>query len=106
MARPNRAKVEDEGLSRSFAQGLNEGLRLTGYVTLFFEVGSKRITRTPMVAVADVPATVSEFLSTLRAEHYEVGVTIKIMAEGDIETQEAEQPVISDGIEDAEVVEE
>lgn len=105
MARENRATVKDDSLGQAFAQGVNEGMRLTGYVTLLFEVGSKRITRTPMVAVADVPTAVAEFLSSLRAEHYEIGVTVKILAEGDIEQAE-EQQELDDGIEDATVVEE
>jgi len=107
--RENRATVKDETLSRSFAQGLNEGMRLVGYVTIFFNVGERIIKKQPTVAVADVQQVVSELLSELRAEHYEVGVSIRILSEGDITTEGTtagdQQQELDDGIEDAEVVE-
>lgn len=104
MARSNKATVTDESLGQAFAQGVNEGLRLTGYVSIIIET-KKRSANIQWVAVADVPATVNEFLTSLRADDYEDVVSIRIMAEeGNPPTEE--QAELDDGIEDAEVVEE
>lgn len=107
IKRPNRATITDSGLGEAFAQGVNEGFRLTGYVTVFCRVGKGGVVRKEM-AVADVPEYINEFLLSLRGEHYEVGVEIRILSEGDVkpEPKQAEVAAISQGedIEEAEIV--
>lgn len=110
--RPNRATVSDVGLGEAFAEGLNEGFRLTGYVLAVCKVGDRETFR-GVVKASQVPDVVGDFIAGLRGEHYEVGVSVRIIAEGDV-GDEAEAAgaegngaaEIADGIEDAEVVEE
>lgn len=109
--RENRATVKNEGLGSAFAEGVNEGFRLTGHVLLICKVGDKaRVNAT--VKASEVPDLVNYFLSSLRGEHYEVGISIRVIAEGDVTTEsvKAQARVVDQssigesGIEDAEVV--
>lgn len=109
--RENRATVRDESLGKAFAEGVNEGFRLTGYVLLVIRVGNKDIVH-DTVKASEIPTLVADRLESLRGEHYEVGVTIRIIADGDVKTEsdkaqahKVEDPAIGEsGIEDAEVV--
>jgi len=104
MARQNKATVKDESLGAAFTQGVNEGMHLTGYCVIFFSVGQKFVQRMPIVAMADVPEMIGNFVSSLNADDYAQGVEIKILQDENAEAP-AEQPALDDGIEDAEVVE-
>lgn len=107
--RPNRATVSDSGLGAAFTEGVNEGLRLTGHVLLICKVGSRDKFR-EIVKASDVPELIGNFVATLRGEHYEVGVTIRIISEGDVAQDKAQARVVDrpelgeSGIEEAELV--
>lgn len=110
--RENRATIKEEGLGASFAEGVNEGLRLTGHVLIICQIGGRDKIRV-VTKASTVPDIVGDFVAGLRGEHYEVGISIRIFAEGDVAPQsgKAQATVIADdangesGIEDAEVVE-
>lgn len=106
----NRATVSDKGLGAAFAEGVNEGFRLTGYVRLICLIGGRaRVNET--VKASDVPKLMETFFAGLRGEHYEVGVAVRLMAEGDVCTEQVSDPApratpeVGDGVIDAEIVE-
>ena len=107
----NRATVEDTGLGTAFAEGVNEGLRLTGYVLVICKVGDKEKIRGEIKA-SQVPDVVGDFIAGLRGEHYEIGISIRVIAATDIKSEpgKAQARVVGpteigeSGIEDAEVV--
>lgn len=112
---PNKATVTDVGLGAAFKEGVNEGFRLTGYVTVFFKIGGQTKAKYTVEA-HEVPKVVGEFLESLRGEHYEVGIKIKILADGDVGPGQASAPSGAAGVDglpvgedttitDAEVVE-
>lgn len=107
--RENRATVKDTGLGASFTEGVNEGLRLTGYVLVICKISDKEKIRGVFKA-SQVYDIVSDFVAGLRGEHYEVGVTIRMIAEGDVAPEKAQARVVEpeaigeSGIEEAEVV--
>ncbi|HET7110238.1 MAG TPA: hypothetical protein VFI41_05165 [Gemmatimonadales bacterium] len=108
--RQNRATVKDEGLGAAFKEGLNEGLRLDGYVVLFMKVGKNE--RQHTIPASEVLEHVSNFIGGLRGEHYEEGVVIRIFGDSDAKSEPdkaqarvVEQTSIGEsGIEDAEIV--
>lgn len=107
----NKATIKDDGLGAAFAEGVNEGLRLTGHVLLICQIGGKDKIRV-VTKASSVPDLVGDFIAGLRGEHYEVGITIRIIAEGDVKrgTGKAQARVVGpeeigeSGIEDADVV--
>jgi len=109
VRRDNRATVKDEGLGSAFTEGVNEGFRLTGYVLVICKVGDKEKIRGEFKA-SQVYDVVGDFVAGLRGEHYEVGVTIRMISEGDVTPEKAQARVVEpeaigeSGIEDAEVV--
>lgn len=106
MPRQNKATVSDETLTGNFTQGVNEGMRTVGYAVIIFSVGQKFVQRMPIVAIAEVPEMVTNFLSALRADDYAQGVEIKILQDETTEPAVDESPALEEGIVDAEVVEE
>lgn len=110
MPRVNKATVSDTDLGDAFKHGVNEGFRLLGYVVIFMSLGGKLKQKITCQA-HEVPDVVGEFLSSLRGEHYEVGIEIRILAEGDVVDSPAPAKVggLEEGedtsIIDAEVVE-
>lgn len=110
MRRPNKATVEDSGLGSAFAEGLNEGFRLTGYVLLLVKVGG-HVSYDKVIKASEVCDTVAGILAGMRGEHYDSGVVIQVIAEseGAPESAAAEVGGLPEGedssIDDAEVVE-
>lgn len=109
MRRPNKATVSEPGLGAAFAEGVNEGFRLTGHVLLICQIGGRDKIRI-VTKASKVPDILSDFVAGLRGEHYEVGVTVRIIAEGDVVPEgQASAPtgaaeLEEDPIEDAEVI--
>lgn len=107
--RENRATVKDEGLGTAFTEGVAEGQRLTGYVLVICKVGG-RVKIQDVFKARQVPDVIGDFIASLRGEHYEVGVVIRLLAEGDVVSEKAQGRVVEpesigeSGIEDAEVV--
>lgn len=83
MRRENRATVKDSNLGAAFTEGVNEGFRLTGYVAVICQIAGKDKVRV-VVKASQVPDVVGDFIAGLRGEHYEIGVTIRIIAESDV----------------------
>lgn len=106
MRRPNKATVADEGLGAAFTEGVNEGFRLTGYVLIVCQVGDRE-TINGVFKASQVYDVIGDFIAGLRGEHYEIGVTIRMIAESDAPepTKLVDIPELADGVEDAEIVE-
>jgi hypothetical protein len=77
--RENKATVKDEGLGTAFAEGVDEGFRLIGWVLFTVNVGGKEVA-SETVKKANVPDLVASVFSQFRGEHYDQGVVIRIMA--------------------------
>jgi hypothetical protein len=77
--RENRATIKDSDLTENFAEGINEGFRLTGYVLFSVNCGGKEIA-SETVKAANVPELIAVTLGAFRGEHYAMGVVIRIMA--------------------------